>query len=133
MLYQQTITERSIQKLSESGLSVSVAAEASYDGAAASASVSAEANLDTASTASDTETSSEFEVKIFVFGGIPPASGANTDAGFSEWSETVHDMPMPVSLSHDQSAVVINNCSLCVFVQPASKIARVVDVCVFYY
>jgi len=96
MLYEQTITERSQQTIKEAGQDVSAAAEVGYSGMVASASVSASVSQSKTSGSDVSSMSSEFDVKIYVFGGIPPPSGANTDAGFSEWSSTVHDRPMPV-------------------------------------
>lgn len=96
MLYEQTITERSQQKIKESGLSVAASAEASYNGGVASVSAKVAASVDTSEGSEEGTSSSEFDVKIYVFGGVPPGAGANTDAGFAEWSNTVHDMPMPV-------------------------------------
>jgi hypothetical protein len=42
---------------------------------------------------------SETKTTITVFGGLPAASGASSEEGFSEWAATVHDRPMPVKYS----------------------------------
>ena len=93
MLYEQTITESSQQKIAESGLSISAAAQVGYDGGVASASVAISGGVEQNSKSDTKSTSSAFDVKIYVFGGVPPASGASTEAGFAEWSDTIHDMP----------------------------------------
>ncbi len=94
MIHQATFSEESVQKMKEEGLDVKASVEMKFSaagGLAASGGASASAGSSTSSESKDSLSSSNCEIKTFVFGGDPPYEDARERPAeaFASWAKTV--------------------------------------------
>lgn len=96
MVHQMTISSDSVTSMKQKGIDIKEQVEVSLSGYGSSASASVGRGKTQDSAAADALANSDKEVKLFVFGGLPPKMDAHDTASFGAWAETVPDRPMPV-------------------------------------
>merc|ERR1711968_178579 len=99
MIYTCDLTSESVEKIEQSGVSASMAVEASYEGFGASASAGASASMSQSQKAANAMSKVEKTEKTIVIGGKPSESDPADPAAFGEWAATVEDNPMPIKYS----------------------------------
>merc|ERR1711871_1915802 len=99
MVYTCDLTSSSVEKVESSGVSASMAVEASYEGFGASASAGASASMSSSQKAANALSKVEKKEKTIVIGGKPSESDPADPAAFGEWAATVEDNPMPIKYS----------------------------------
>merc|ERR1711871_488737 len=99
MVYTCDLTSSSVEKVESSGVSASMAVEASYEGFGASASAGASASMSSSQKAANALSKVEKKEKTIVIGGKPSSEDPADPAAFGEWANSVPDSPMPIKYS----------------------------------
>ena len=91
MIHQVTLSQSAVTKIKQNGLDVKASVEAEFSEGVASGGVSASAETKSEKSSTNSQSSTDKEVKTFVFGGSPPAMDIASPSAFGVWADTVTD------------------------------------------